>query len=207
MFMTLIRPASRMVCSSLTTVSLGNLPLSGGPLHHHDPSRGSSSPKLRWRKLQYEPLQLTEPPELDSLWLGQPKFQKNSPPLKIQTRSRPWVFRRCPRGREITDCTFGNAEHASSGVMPGFWWDIPANRHSQGLRFCRSPMAHAEHWKMGVWRRFYTAILPQPVPARRNCPTTVGCRMDTARIGSEAQSVGELNRWKALERLERWNFG
>ncbi|HOX58674.1 MAG TPA: prepilin-type N-terminal cleavage/methylation domain-containing protein [Candidatus Paceibacterota bacterium] len=62
---------------------------------------------------------------------------------------------------EIYDCTFG---------MPNFqwwgdakvWWDIPANRHSQGGNLVFAD-GHAEHWRWKV-PKVYKGSLPQVVP-------------------------------------------
>jgi prepilin-type processing-associated H-X9-DG protein len=62
---------------------------------------------------------------------------------------------------EIFDCTFGMPNQQ---YFPGqaVWWDIPANRHSQGCNLSFAD-GHAEHWK---WRvpKAYSGMLPQPIP-------------------------------------------
>jgi len=62
---------------------------------------------------------------------------------------------------EIFDCTFGMPTLQYWGDAR-VWWDIPANRHSQGgnLSFADG---HAEHWKWKV-PKVYRGKLPQSVP-------------------------------------------
>ena len=62
---------------------------------------------------------------------------------------------------EIFDCTFGMPNMQFWGDVR-VWWDIPANRHSQGVNLSFGD-GHAEHWK---WRvpKVYNGNLPQPVP-------------------------------------------
>ena len=50
--------------------------------------------------------------------------------------------------REILDTEFG-IPIASVGYSTGVWWDVPANRHSQGCNFSFAD-GHVEHWKWKV---------------------------------------------------------
>ena len=43
------------------------------------------------------------------------------------------------------------------------WWDIPANRHSQGCNFSFRD-GHAEHWKWRVPKVVQSRFSPQRVP-------------------------------------------
>ena len=62
---------------------------------------------------------------------------------------------------EIYDCTFGMPSLGTWGDVR-VWWDIPANRHSQGANLSFGD-GHAERWK---WRvpKVYNGRLPQFVP-------------------------------------------
>jgi prepilin-type N-terminal cleavage/methylation domain-containing protein/prepilin-type processing-associated H-X9-DG protein len=59
---------------------------------------------------------------------------------------------------EILDSLFGIP---AEGYTQDVWWDLPANRHSQGCNFSFAD-GHVEHWK---WRspKIYRGTLPQPV--------------------------------------------
>ncbi len=63
--------------------------------------------------------------------------------------------------QEIWDATFGMP---NSEFYPGWqvWWDIPANRHSQGCNLSFAD-GHVEHWKWQV-PKTYQGSLPQAVP-------------------------------------------
>ena len=43
------------------------------------------------------------------------------------------------------------------------WWDIPANRHSQGANLSFAD-GHAEHWEMEGAEDLHSGSLPQAVP-------------------------------------------
>ena len=58
----------------------------------------------------------------------------------------------------ILDSLFGIPWPGS--YFPDMWWDLPANRHSQGCNFSFAD-GHAEHWKWRVPKIFH--MLGQPV--------------------------------------------
>ena len=58
----------------------------------------------------------------------------------------------------ILDSLFGIPWTGS--YFPDMWWDLPANRHSQGCNFSFAD-GHAEHWKWRVPKIFH--MLGQPV--------------------------------------------
>jgi prepilin-type processing-associated H-X9-DG protein len=63
---------------------------------------------------------------------------------------------------EIYDATFGMPSTGTWGDWR-VWWDVPANRHSQGANLSFGD-GHVEHWK---WRvpKVYKGFLPQSVPS------------------------------------------
>ena len=65
---------------------------------------------------------------------------------------------------EILDTMFGIPVEIYSWDY-GFWWDLPANRHSQGCNFSFAD-GHAEHWR---WKAPKIVTVPrgsqQPVAA------------------------------------------
>jgi prepilin-type processing-associated H-X9-DG protein len=98
-------------------------------------------------------------PELDPYAAYDPSFKKfsqirNPDPVKL------FVFLDVHEG-EITDATFGMPWLQFWGDAQ-VWWDIPANRHSQGCNLSFGD-GHAEHWKWLV-PKTYSGNLPQPVP-------------------------------------------
>jgi len=114
--------------------------------------------QLRWRSYNMS-LSINGAPELnpDSWYL--PSFKKytqimNPDPAKL------WVFIDTHE-EEIFDATFGmpNDQYFAGSFS---WWDIPANRHSQGSNLSFGD-GHAERFK---WRvpKVVTGALPQPVP-------------------------------------------
>jgi prepilin-type processing-associated H-X9-DG protein len=50
---------------------------------------------------------------------------------------------------EIMDTQFGIPVQADGNWYQGYWWDVPANRHSQGCNFSFAD-GHVEHWKWEV---------------------------------------------------------
>ena len=50
---------------------------------------------------------------------------------------------------EIMDTQFGIPVQADGDWYQGYWWDVPANRHSQGCNFSFAD-GHVEHWKWEV---------------------------------------------------------
>ena len=58
----------------------------------------------------------------------------------------------------ILDSLFGIPWTGS--YFPDMWWDLPANRHSQGCNFSFAD-GHTEHWKWRVPKIFH--MLGQPV--------------------------------------------
>ncbi len=53
----------------------------------------------------------------------------------------------------ILDAQFGNPPVGSPYFWPGLWWDMPANRHSQGANLSFAD-GHVEHWKWRVPKIF-----------------------------------------------------
>jgi len=62
----------------------------------------------------------------------------------------------------IYDCLFGIPTQQFWGNATS-WWDIPANRHSQGSDFSFAD-GHAERWKWRVPKVVRVIFAPQPVP-------------------------------------------
>jgi hypothetical protein len=63
---------------------------------------------------------------------------------------------------EIYDAMFGVPAMGVWGDIR-MWWDIPANRHSQGCNFSFRD-GHAEHWKWRVPKVVQSRFSPQRVP-------------------------------------------
>ena len=75
-----------------------------------------------------------------------PSFQKESS-INGPSASQLFVFIDVHEG-EILDSLFGIPPPGWLQVfrMPEIWWDLPANRHSQGCNFSFAD-GHAEHWR------------------------------------------------------------
>jgi prepilin-type processing-associated H-X9-DG protein len=113
--------------------------------------------QLRWRSYNMS-LSVNGAPEFDPYSWSDPSFKKltdirNPDPTKL------FVFLDVLED-EIYDCTFGMPSMQFWGDVQ-VWWDIPANRHSQGGNLSFGD-GHVEHWK---WRapKVYQGSLPQPV--------------------------------------------
>lgn len=65
---------------------------------------------------------------------------------------------------EITDTEFGIPVAVDDWYAFGYWWDVPANRHSQGANFSFAD-GHAEHWKWKVPKISQGRGISQPVAA------------------------------------------
>ncbi len=114
--------------------------------------------QLRWRSYNMS-LCINGAPELDPLGWANPSFKKFTA-IKDPSPVKTFVFVDVLED-EIFDCTFGMPSMQFWGDAR-VWWDIPANRHSQGCNLSFAD-GHAEHWK---WRvpKVYQGILPQRVP-------------------------------------------
>jgi len=100
-------------------------------------------------------------PEFDPFlsWLH-PSFKKFAEIRKPST-SQAFVFLEVHEDG-IFDALFGIPTEAFWGD-PRTWWDIPANRHSQGASFSFAD-GHAERWKWRVPKGVIVKFEPQPVP-------------------------------------------
>ena len=119
---------------------------------------GVKLPDLRWRSYNMS-LCINGAPELDPSSWAYPSFKKYTE-IRNPEPSTLFVFLDVHED-EIFDCTFGmpNLQFFGSAAV---WWDIPANRHSQGCSLSFAD-GHAEHWK---WRvpKVFNGTLPQSVP-------------------------------------------
>ena len=62
----------------------------------------------------------------------------------------------------IVDSLFGLPTYVVT-THPNSWWDIPANRHSQGCNFAFAD-GHAEHWKWRVPKIVHEKFSEQAIP-------------------------------------------
>jgi len=119
---------------------------------------GDQLTQLRWRSYNMS-LCINGAPELDPSSWAYPSFKKYTE-IRNPEPSTLFVFLDVHED-EIFDCTFGmpNLQYFGSAAV---WWDIPANRHSQGCSLSFAD-GHAEHWK---WRvpKVFNGTLPQSVP-------------------------------------------
>ena len=115
--------------------------------------------QLRWRSYNMS-LCINGAPELDPNSWYTPSFRKLTE-IKNPSPSKLFVFLDVHED-EIFDCTFGmpNMEFFGDARV---WWDIPANRHSQGASLSFGD-GHAERWKWKV-PKVYQGLLPQPITA------------------------------------------
>ena len=115
--------------------------------------------QLRWRSYNMN-LSINGAPELDPSGWANPSFRRFTE-IQKPNPSQLFVFLDVHED-EIYDCTFGMPSLQYWGDAQ-VWWDIPANRHSQGADLSFGD-GHAEHWQ---WRvpKVYRGTLPQPVPA------------------------------------------
>jgi prepilin-type N-terminal cleavage/methylation domain-containing protein/prepilin-type processing-associated H-X9-DG protein len=119
---------------------------------------GAKLTQLRWRSYNMN-LCINGAPEFDPYSWSSPSFRKftevrNPDPCKL------FVFLDVHED-EIFDCTFGMPPSQYWGDAR-VWWDLPANRHSQGCNLSFAD-GHAERWKWKV-PKAYGGSLPQPVP-------------------------------------------
>jgi prepilin-type N-terminal cleavage/methylation domain-containing protein/prepilin-type processing-associated H-X9-DG protein len=114
--------------------------------------------QLRWRSYNMN-LCINGAPEVDPNSWSIPSFKKYTQ-IKNPDPAKLFVFIDTHED-EIYDATFGMP---NDQYFPGSfsWWDIPANRHSQGSNLSFGD-GHAERFK---WRvpKVVTGIFPQPVP-------------------------------------------
>jgi len=120
---------------------------------------GAKLNQPRWRSYNMS-LCLNGEPGFDPYSWCNPSFRKFTA-IKNPDPWKTFVFLDVHED-EIFDCTFG---------MPTFqfwgdarvWWDIPANRHSQGANLVFAD-GHAKHWRWKV-PKSYRGNLPQSVTA------------------------------------------
>ncbi len=114
--------------------------------------------QLRWRSYNMS-LCLNGAPELAPYASVSPTFNKFTAIRNPEPASL-FVFLDVHED-QIYDCTFGMPTLQYWGDVRT-WWDIPANRHSQGANLSFAD-GHAEHWKWKV-PKTYKGSLPQAIP-------------------------------------------
>jgi prepilin-type N-terminal cleavage/methylation domain-containing protein/prepilin-type processing-associated H-X9-DG protein len=114
--------------------------------------------KLRWRSYNMS-LCINGLRELDPYSWYTPSFRKYTE-IRNPNPASLFVFLDVHED-EIFDATFGmpNQQYFGGSAV---WWDLPANRHSQGCNLSFAD-GHAEHWKWKV-PKVYSGMLPQSVP-------------------------------------------
>jgi prepilin-type N-terminal cleavage/methylation domain-containing protein/prepilin-type processing-associated H-X9-DG protein len=119
---------------------------------------GVKLPQLHWRSYNMS-LCINGAPEFDPYAQYNPSFRKLT---QIRNPDPAQLFAFLDvHEEEIFDSTFGMPSMSVWGDAR-VWWDIPANRHSQGANFAFAD-GHAERYK---WRvpKVYSGSLPQSVP-------------------------------------------
>src|SRR6266853_1143932 len=120
--------------------------------------------------------------------VGPTQVLKSSPPLKIRIQSKPGFSLTSSRTRFLMPPS--ECRTRSSGVMPAFGGIFRPTGTLKAAIY-HSPMAMPNIGN-GACRRFTRQFSPS-LFRTQNCPTTAGCRRDTARIGSKGgKSVGAL---------------
>ena len=119
---------------------------------------GVQTGQLRWRSYNMS-LCINGAPEFDPDSWSNPSFQRLTQ-ISDPNPGNLFVFVDVLED-EIFDCTFGMPTTTFWGDVQQ-WWDIPANRHSQGANLSFAD-GHAEHWKWKV-AKTYSGNLPQGVP-------------------------------------------
>jgi len=111
----------------------------------------------RWRSYNMS-LSVNGAPEFDPYSWSDPSFRKLTE-IRNPDPSIIFIFLDVHED-EIYDCTFGMPSMQFWGDAQ-VWWDLPANRHSQGANLSFGD-GHVEHWK---WRapKVYRGFLPQSV--------------------------------------------
>jgi prepilin-type N-terminal cleavage/methylation domain-containing protein/prepilin-type processing-associated H-X9-DG protein len=126
-----------------------------------DPATGAPSSNLRLRSYNMS-LSINGWPEFNwdmNRWI--PSFRKYTE-IRNPTPSALIAFLDVHED-SIFDCLFGipTAQYWGSTMQ---WWDVPANRHSQGASFSFAD-GHAERWKWKVPKRVTVTFGAQPVTA------------------------------------------
>jgi prepilin-type N-terminal cleavage/methylation domain-containing protein/prepilin-type processing-associated H-X9-DG protein len=126
-------------------------------IYHCPADRSVVAPttQLRWRSYNMN-LCINGAPELDPDSWYLPSFKKLTQ-IKNPDPSYLWVFLDTHED-EIYDATFGMPNMQYFGDQQ-VWWDIPANRHSQGCNLSFGD-GHAEHWK---WKVPKTVTAPDSI--------------------------------------------
>jgi prepilin-type N-terminal cleavage/methylation domain-containing protein/prepilin-type processing-associated H-X9-DG protein len=113
----------------------------------------------RWRSYNMS-LAINGEPSFDPYGMYNPSFRKFTELINPPT-SKLFVFLDVHED-EIIDANFGMPAPSVWGD-PKVWWDVPADRHSQGCNLSFAD-GHAEHWKWKVPKHGRRLIGPQPVP-------------------------------------------
>jgi prepilin-type N-terminal cleavage/methylation domain-containing protein/prepilin-type processing-associated H-X9-DG protein len=148
-----------------TSLPIYHCPADHSTLETHS---GSKLPQQRLRSYNMS-LAINGSPELDPYAASNPSFQRftaihEPPPSKL------FVFLDVHED-EILDSNFGMPAPSIWGDVK-MWWDIPADRHSQGCSLSFAD-GHAEHWKWRapkiVLNRFGggQAVTPEELPDYR----------------------------------------
>jgi prepilin-type processing-associated H-X9-DG protein len=120
---------------------------------------GTQLTQPRWRSYNMS-LCINGAPELDPMISSfTPSFKKFTQ-IRDPSPCKLFVFLDVHED-EIFDASFGMPATAVWGDMQT-WWDIPANRHSQGCNFSFAD-GHAERWKWRVPKNVLVRLSPQQV--------------------------------------------
>jgi prepilin-type N-terminal cleavage/methylation domain-containing protein/prepilin-type processing-associated H-X9-DG protein len=122
---------------------------------------GTKLPQPRWRSYNMS-LAINGAPELDPYAMWNPSFRKFTE-IRDPDPSKLFAFLDVHED-EILDSNFGMPAPSLWGDVQQ-WWDIPADRHSQGCSLSFAD-GHSEHWKWRVPKRVQSRYNgPQPVAA------------------------------------------
>ena len=121
---------------------------------------GTPLPQQRLRSYNMS-LSVNGSPAMDALLAAQIPIYRRFTEIRDPNPSTLFVFLDVHED-EITDTTFGMPPLVVYGDVKT-WWDIPANRHSQGSNLSFAD-GHVEHWKWRVPKHVVARFQIQPVP-------------------------------------------
>ncbi len=119
---------------------------------------GQKLPQLRHRSYNMSQSVNGYPEFNDFLYQYLPAW-KHSAAILLPTRAFVFIDE---HEDSILDAQFGMPPQGSPFFPQNVWFDLPANRHSQGANLSFSD-GHVEYWRWKVPKVFYTYVQPVPV--------------------------------------------